>query len=357
MKKLFASILCFAMICGITGCTSGGDEYEIAMITDSGSVTDKSFNQSAYEAVKEFGEKNDISYKYYAPKDTDTAGLLETVDDAVDNGAKIIVTPGFNFNDAIVAAQDKYPDVKFITIDFIPSKDNKEVIGKNTVSYLFCEQESGYVTGYAAVKEGYTKLGFAGGMSLPAVQNYGIGYVQGASDAAKEMNVNVEINYTYTGTFSESPEIKTLSTAWYNAGTEVIFACGGQICNSVFAAAQEANKASIGVDSDQSGDSETVITSALKDVKGATMQGLQAYKDDKFEGGKSQTFKNTGGIVYPGKLTKFSKDDHKALDEKIKAGSIDLKSSTDLDEILKEKNQKDPNPGLFNFPNVTVNYQ
>ena len=65
MKKLFASILCFAMICGITGCSSSSDEYEIAMITDSGSVTDKSFNQSAYEGVKEFGEKNDMTYKYF----------------------------------------------------------------------------------------------------------------------------------------------------------------------------------------------------------------------------------------------------------------------------------------------------
>lgn len=96
MKKFFASILCLGMIFGATGCTSGGDDtYEIAMITDSGSVTDKSFNQSAYEGVKEFGEKNDITYKYYAPKDTDQAGLLSTIDDAVDNGAKVVVTPGF----------------------------------------------------------------------------------------------------------------------------------------------------------------------------------------------------------------------------------------------------------------------
>lgn len=351
MKKLFASILCFAMICGITGCTSDSEEYEIAMITDSGSVTDKSFNQSAYEGVKEFGEENDMTYKYYAPKDTDTAGLLSTVDDAVDNGAKVIVTPGFNFNDAIVKAQEKYPDVKFITIDFEPSDDSGVVTADNTTCFLFCEQESGYVAGYAAVKEGYTKLGFAGGMSLPAVQNYGIGYVQGASDAAKEMGVQVDINYTYTGTFNESPEIKTLATAWYNAGTEVIFSCGGQICNSIFAAAKEANKVSIGVDSDQNDDSETVITSALKDVKGATINGLQAYKDGKFSGGKTTTFKNTGGIVYPGRLKNFSKEEHDAVDKKIQEGKIDLKSSSDL------KEEDNGNPAKLNFPNVTVNFQ
>ena len=145
-------------------------------------------------------KKNDISYKYYAPKDTDQAGLLSTIDDAVDNGAKVVVTPGFNFSGALYQAQEKYPDVKFVTIDFEPQKDGsgETKVGDNTVSYLFSEQESGYVAGYAAVKEGYTKLGFMGGMALPAVENYGVGYLQGASDAAKEMNVNVDVNYTYT---------------------------------------------------------------------------------------------------------------------------------------------------------------
>ena len=318
MKKLFASILCLGMIFGATGCTSGGDDtYEIAMITDSGSVTDKSFNQSAYEGVKEFGEKNDISYKYYAPKDTDQAGLLSTIDDAVDNGAKVVVTPGFNFSGALYQAQEKYPDVKFVTIDFEPQKDGsgETKVGDNTVSYLFSEQESGYVAGYAAVKEGYTKLGFMGGMALPAVENYGVGYLQGASDAAKEMNVNVDVNYTYTGTFSESPDIKSKASSWYAGGTEVIFSCGGQICNSIFAAGQEAGKYTIGVDTDQSGESDTVITSALKDVKGATIEALNAYKKDKFQGGKTVTLKNTGGIVYPGLLKNFSKEDHDTVDK------------------------------------------
>ena len=309
MKKLFASILCLGMIFGATGCTSGGDDtYEIAMITDSGSVTDKSFNQSAYEGVKESG--------------------------------------------ALYQAQEKYPDVKFVTIDFEPQKDGsgETKVGDNTVSYLFSEQESGYVAGYAAVKEGYTKLGFMGGMALPAVENYGVGYLQGASDAAKEMNVNVDVNYTYTGTFSESPDIKSKASSWYAGGTEVIFSCGGQICNSIFAAGQEAGKYTIGVDTDQSGDSDTVITSALKDVKGATIEALNAYKKDKFQGGKTVTLKNTGGIVYPGLLKNFSKEDHDTVDKKIKDGSLELKSSADVDE-------KTGDPSGISFDNLTVNFE
>jgi len=189
-----------------------------------------------------------------------------------------------------------------------------------------------------------------GGMALPAVENYGVGYLQGASDAAKEMNVNVDVNYTYTGTFSESPDIKSKASSWYAGGTEVIFSCGGQICNSIFAAGQEAGKYTIGVDTDQSGDSDTVITSALKDVKGATIEALNAYKKDKFQGGKTVTLKNTGGIVYPGLLKNFSKEDHDAVDKKIKDGSLELKSSADVDE-------KTGDPSGISFDNLTVNFE
>lgn len=361
MKKLLAFLVCFTMICGITGCASS-EEYEIAMITDSGSVTDKSFNQSAYEGVKEFSKKNNLTYKYYAPKDTDKAGLLETVGDAVDNGAKIIVTPGFNFATAIYEAQEKYPDVKFICIDYEPADEKGNVkVADNTICYLFQEHESGYMAGYAAVKEGYTKLGFVGGMALPAVENYGVGYLKGASDAAQELNVNVDVNYTYTGTFVASPEIKTLSASWYNSGTEVIFTCGGQICTSVFAAAQEANKLTIGVDTDQSEDSETVITSALKDVKGATKKGLQLYLDDKFTGGETVVFKNTGDIVYPNQLKNLSEEDYNAVKAKVADGSLGLKSFAELAGELSEDEEKSAtetgDPSAMSFPNVTIHFQ
>ena len=128
------------------------------------------------------------------------------------------------------------------------------------------------------------------------------------------------------------------------------FSCGGQICNSIFAAGQEAGKYTIGVDTDQSGDSDTVITSALKDVKGATIEALNAYKKDKFQGGKTVTLKNTGGIVYPGLLKNFSKEDHDTVDKKIKDGSLELKSSADVDE-------KTGDPSGISFDNLTVNFE
>ena len=285
-----ASAVVLSMV--LVGCGSGSSKEskkpEIALVTDSGGINDKSFNQSAWEAVKEYGTKNDKGYKYYKPASFDTAGYKDQIKNAVDNGAKVVVLPGFKFAAALGTIQNeaKYKDVKFIAIDFTPTdeKDNPVDIAKNVYCATYKEQQPGYLAGYAAVKDGYTKIGFMGGMALPAVINYGYGYLQGANDAAKEMKVNVTAKYTYVNNFNESPEIKTKATGWYNSGTEVIFSCGGQICNSVFAAAEDTNKKSIGVDSDQKDDSKTVITSAMKGVKQTVFDEITNAYNDKFEG-------------------------------------------------------------------------
>ena len=215
MKKLMASAVVLSMV--LVGCGSSSKKNtkkpEIALITDSGGINDKSFNQSAWEAVKEYGTKNDKGYKYYKPASFDTAGYKDQIKNAVDNGAKVVVLPGFKFAAALgtIQNQEKYKGVKFVAIDFTPTdeKDNAVDVADNVYCATYKEQQPGYLAGYAAVKEGYTKIGFMGGMALPAVINYGYGYLQGANDAAKELNIKVSAKYTYTGTFNESPEIKT----------------------------------------------------------------------------------------------------------------------------------------------------
>lgn len=348
MKKILSMLLAFAMMFSLVGCSSGSsddegtDTYEIAMITDSGSVTDKSFNQSAYEGCKEFAEANKLTYKYYKPEQTDDAGLSACIENAIDNGAKVIVTPGFKFQAAVEASAAKFTDVKFIAIDFVP-EGNLD----NVIAYTFAEQEPGYMAGYAAVQEGYTKLGFMGGISLPAVQNYGIGYLQGANDAAEELGTKVEVEYTYTGTFNEDPKILTQATAWYKNGTEIIFSCGGQICNSIFKAAADEKAATIGVDSDQDGESDTVLCSALKDVKGSTMAGLQMYKDGTFKGGAT-LFDKAGKLSYKADhFENFTQEEYDALEAKIANGEIKLLSSADATE---------GDPTTVTLPNVTVVY-
>ncbi|MDD7511550.1 MAG: BMP family ABC transporter substrate-binding protein [Peptostreptococcaceae bacterium] len=351
MKKALVLALCLSMVFVLFAC-GGGDKkegYEVAMITDVGTIDDKSFNQGTWEGVKEWAEENGLTYKYYQPTENTNDARLEQIDLAVKNGAKVIATPGFLFNETIFTAQDKYPDVKFILIDGAPADPKDEtgtpVIKKNTVGITFAEEQAGYLAGYAAVKDGYTKIGFMGGMAVPAVIRYGYGFVQGANDAAKEMGINVDLKYNYTGGFVASPDIKAKAAGWYAAGTEVIFSCGGAIFDSISAAAEEAKGSVIGVDVDQSSQSKTVITSALKGLSVAVKDALTAYKEDKFPGGEALVLgADKDGVGLPMKTSqfkKFNKDDYEKLFKSLKAGEITIPN--DKDTTLDTLGSKVPN--------------
>jgi len=363
MKKVFASLLALSLMLVGCGGGKGGEKEEakdktpvIALVTDQGTISDKSFNQSAWEAVEKYGKEKDLGYKYYKPATFDTAGYTAQIENAVDNGAKVIVCPGFKFSETIANIQEKYKDVKFILIDATPAKgDNAVEPTENVYCALYKETQPGYLAGYAAVKEGYTKLGF---IALPAVINYGYGYLQGANDAAKELNVKVEVKYAYTGTFNESPDIKSKSAGWYNSGTEVIFSCGGQICNSVFAAADETKKLSIGVDSDQKDASKTVLTSAMKGVNKTVYDQIKAAFDKSFKGG-IYTLDAAGDYVGLSpdfsRFKKFTKEDYDKVFKTVKDGSVKIISNADVDK----KANGDPNTKVLKdaLSNVTVTYE
>ena len=350
MKRVLALLLAFILVFGLVACGSGGDEgkdqgqtpaetYEIAMITDIGTIDDKSFNQGTWEGVVAYAEKNGISHKYYKPTEQTTDAYLAAIQLAVEGGAKVIVTPGYLFEPPIFEAQDLYQDVHFILIDGYPNNGEQgdayvEKTGDNTVGIKFAEEQSGYLAGYAAVKDGYTKLGFMGGMAVPAVVRYGYGFVQGAEAAAKELGLtNVEMKYHYTGGFDATPEVQTLAASWYAAGTEVIFACGGAVGSSVMSAAKASGTKVIGVDVDQSSESDTVITSAMKGLSAAVEDSLSAYYADKFPGGQNLVYAaDKGGVQLPmdtSKFTKFTKADYDAVYAKLASGEIKLQKDTD----------------------------
>lgn len=288
MKKLLSLLLVVAM--AISACvvfaSCGKSTYEIALITDKGNIDDKSFNQGAWEGVVAFAEENSITHKYYKPEEASDAGYLAAIDLAVAGGAKVVVTPGYLFEVAVYEAQTKYPNVKFILLDGAPhTADYKTYKTEdNVASVMYAEQQSGFLVGYAAVKDGYTKLGFMGGMAVPAVQAFGYGFLQGAEYAAAELGLAdgaVSVIYHYTGDFAETDTNKNTAKTMYQEGVEVIFACGGSVGKSVMSAAEETNKKVIGVDVDQRYDSTTVITSAMKGLASSVQQVLKAiYIDD-----------------------------------------------------------------------------
>jgi basic membrane protein A len=306
MKKYIALLLALVMVFALAACGSkeetpapaGSEEaaapaeasgdVKVAMITDYGDITDQSFNQTTYEACKAFCEKNAVDFKYYKPTDDSTAARVEMIDQAIAEGYNVVVMPGYAFAGAIVETQDLYPDVKFVALDvseydifssFYKDGDmegelidpsNEPHVADNVYSAVYQEELCGYMAGVAAVKLGYTKLGFLGGMAVPAVIRYGSGFVQGANAAAEELGKDIEINYVYGGQFYGDGDITAAMDTWYKGGTEVVFACGGGIFTSAGEAAAKVGGKVIGVDVDQAatidgmyGEGMTV-TSAMK---------------------------------------------------------------------------------------------
>ena len=287
MKKMLAIVMSIMMVgMVLAGCGSTDDTAEIALITDKGNIDDKSFNQGSWEGVEEFAKANNISHKYYKPEEASDAGYLASIQLAVDGGAKVIVTPGYLFNVPIYEAQTLYPEVKFILLDGAPhTADYSDFrTDANVASVMYSEEQSGYLAGYAAVMDGMTKLGYMGGMPVPAVQAFGYGYLQGAEAAATELGLAdgaIEAIYHYTGNFEENDTNKATASTMFQEGIEVIFAAGGAVGKSVMSAAAEADRKVIGVDVDQRYDSETVITSATKGLAASVVQVLEAiYNTD-----------------------------------------------------------------------------
>ena len=216
---------------------------------------------------------------------------------AVDGGAEVVVCAGFLQEAALRKAAIDFPEVPFVFIDGYPLTEDPEnpdsPILTNVAAIAFKEEQAGYLAGYAAVKDGFTKLGFSGGGggTNPACCRFGYGYVQGANDAAKELGTTVEMNYSwqYGATFSGSTELQTMISGWYANGTEIVFACGGSMFQSIAAAASANDKYVIGVDVDQSGESDYVVTSAMKGLSDAVQWAVGHVYDG--------TFSEIGGVA------------------------------------------------------------
>ena len=338
MKKLFIIFIAFFAL-ALSACSPAAPEtFEIALITDIGDIDDKSFNQGAWEGVVKYATEKNVSHKYYKPTGKSTAEYIAAIELAVDNGAKIVVTPGFLFEPAIFEAQDLFPEVKFVLLDGFPQDGTYTDfrIEDNVHSIFYAEEQVGFLAGYAAVKEGFTKLGFMGGMAVPAVVRFGYGFVQGAEYAAAELDVTVEILYNYLGGFGPDPAYQSKAGAWFNAGTEVIFAAAGGAGNSVMAAAEANNGKVIGVDINQKDESETVITSAMKELGTSVYMSLDSFYKGSFKGGVSEVLDVTvGGVNLPddfARFTTFTKAQYDEIYAELVANTNNIRTN-----IIKDK--------------------
>ena len=380
MKRLIAILMALTMVLGLVACTAspaantpattnetkteatnnqpaatetkaeGG--MNIALVTDVGNIDDQSFNQGTWEGVVAYAETKGIKqgegYNYYRPSEDSTEARVETIKTAIANGANVIVCPGYLFEEALFAVQDDYPEVQFMLIDGEPhDADYNYKTASNVHCILYKEEQAGYLAGYAAVKDGYKKLGFLGGMAVPAVIRYGYGFVQGANDAAVELGIadQVSINYWYCGGFAPNDDIKTKMAGWYTDGVEVVFSCGGGIYLSAVAAAEAANGKTIGVDTDQYYVSETIITSAMKGLGNSVKLALESLEANNGKwnaeyAGKTANLGAAEGCVglptadTSWRLKTFTVDEYNALFEKVKNGEVTISNATDVEPTV-----------------------
>ena len=378
MKKFLALILALVMSLSLVACGGSKTEekpaeteqpaeaaadYAVAMITDYGDITDQSFNQTTYEACKEYCEANVIDFNYFKLAGDSTGERVAMIEKAVDEGYNILVMPGFAFAGAVVEAAAEYPDVKFVVLDVAKGDYLAEGVAaagesydyqpdnwkledyvdlSNVYTVVYQEELCGYMAGYAAVKLGYTHLGFLGGMAVPAVVRYGYGFVQGADAAAADSGVDVTVEYAYGNQFFGDADITAYMDNWYQTlGVEAVFACGGGIYVSAAEAAAKVGGKVIGVDTDQAGIIDAygegmTITSAMKGLAASTKDALkQIIEDDNWNSLAGQIVNlglvsgddpEANFVQIPMESTQwsdgFTQDDYKALVKDMFDGKI-----------------------------------
>lgn len=322
---------------------------KVAMITDYGDITDQSFNQTTYEASKAFCEANSLTFKYFKPAGDSTEARVASVEQAIQEGFNVVVMPGYAFGETVVEVAEKNEKVTFVALDVSQGDLGADyTIPGNVATFVYHEELSGFMAGYAAVKEGYKKLGFLGGMAVPAVIRFGYGFVQGANTAAVEMNIanEVSVNYVYGGQFQGDAAITAAMDTWYSEkGVEVVFACGGGIFTSACEAAKKVGGKVIGVDTDQSHvineyGEDMCVTSAMKGLAPTVNTVLKAIKDGNWKnyygtvsnlGMVSGTDASLNYVQLPTdtwSMTNFTIDNYKDLVRRIEAGIYNISTDT-----------------------------
>ncbi len=351
MKKVLSVllVLCLSLSLFAQGAQEAAktESYAIAMITDSGDITDQSFNQSTYEACKDYAAAKGLKFQYYKPTGDSNEARSASIEKAIDDGFNIIVMPGYLFGPSIASVAPEYPEVKFVALD-VSEGDVGGAIS-NVYCMVYQEEIAGYLAGYATVALGYTNLGFCGGMAVPAVIRYGYGFVQGADAAAAKLGKTGTIQYTYANQFFGDADITAAMDTMYANGAEAVFACGGGVYNSVAEAAAKVGKKVVGVDVDQKATIDgaygagITLTSAMKGLYASTQAALKTIVEDGKWDTVAGTFATLGLIsgsdidsnfvgIPTGNGTEwsssFSLDDYKALVNDIYTGKLVVSNDT-----------------------------
>ena len=300
--------------CGNSSKSNADHSLKIGMVTGTGSIDDKSFNQGNWEGLLEVKKELNLDEpKYLQPNGETEVDYLKEIGNLVDGGYNFVAAPGYKLESAIYAAQEKYPNTKFLLIDGVPTDSTgNSKIADNTVAASFAEEQAGFLVGVTAALEAQEgKVGFIGGMKIPAVIRFENGYTQGINYANQYLNTNVSLNaedIVYQGTFDDVAAGQQLSAQMYDRGVKTVFACAGSVGNGVINEAKNRvnsgeNVWVIGVDRDQYDDGiyadgkSVVLTSAVKKVDSASYNVVKDIYNNEFKGGQNIIYDITKDAV------------------------------------------------------------
>ena len=345
LKKIFAVMLiaCFSFSV-FAGGSQESEGLMLGMVTDSGTIDDRSFNQGTYEGVKKAADELGLACTYLRPAGTTTTDYLTAISDLYDQGYRFIACPGYLFADAVSQAQEMYPDLMLIIIDDALAAG----IGENTVAITFKEEESGFMAGLAtALKLQTGDVGFVGGLEIPAVQKFNWGFQQGVKYANDNYGTSIGMNpsnFVYQGSFADLAGGQQLAVAMYDSGVDAIFAAAGGTGVGVINEAKNRRLSgedvwAVGVDVDQytvgdMGNGEScILTSAMKDVTGVAYDQAMAAANGTFEGGKHLILgvaEDRAGIpAYNPNLTPEIEAEVAKVAELIRNGEISIQDTAD----------------------------
>lgn len=360
MKKftLLLAVCAFTLIgCSKKEIAPSESTLKVGMVTDSGTIDDKSFNQGTWEGILEYQADNEnVEIQYIQPSGESTQDYMNAIDNLVMAGNEVIVVAGFKFEEAIGQAQAIHPDINFVLIDGTPLVGSDYEVGDNVVSVFFTEHEAGFLTGVASALQSQTgKVGFIGGMKVPAVQKLGWGFVAGVAYANAIYGTDVEvIDYLYQGTFTDVDAGKAIAGAMYDKGADIIMqAAGGVGVGAINEAKSRAESGDsvyiVGVDIDQysegliSNGSSVILTSAMKNLGRASYEHVENHANNTFKGGETIVMDiKADGVGLPVENPNLTEDTITKVDEameQVKCGAVAVPSSLDdLNTFLDEYN-------------------
>lgn len=287
MVQFFLTILLSLSFCTLSNATT----LKVGLVLDKGGKDDKSFNSAAYQGATKAAKDFKIDLKYVEATDTNAIKNLHRA--FARKQFDLIIGIGFAQTDAVKEVAAQFPKVKFAIVD-------GEVSAPNVRSLLFAEHEGAFVVGaLAAMASKTNSVGFVGGMDIPLIRRFAMGYAAGA----KHVNAKIKTTDNYIGVTGEAwnnpAKAKELALSQYAKGADVIFVAAGASNTGVFDAAEEKKKFAIGVDSNQNWIKPGVIlTSMLKAVDVAVYDTIKEAQSDKFSSGVVHFGLQNKGVDY-----------------------------------------------------------